>query len=185
MRVVTLWTCGTRYYAGYSAGFVEQALQESAATAKLVLDPWNDHSRRRQQERTRDRLRRQRLSPEHCEQRVARLHERLGDLRARQAELSDDAHDMAQQPTPADLTTMADRLDEIVVRGEPEKAKALLRLPIAELRVNCKTDIQPTYRVLTPDRILTAGVCETSGMERAVRCANPTVVCTHLTLLPE
>jgi hypothetical protein len=30
-----------RYYAGYSAGFVEQALKESAATAALVLDPWN------------------------------------------------------------------------------------------------------------------------------------------------
>jgi hypothetical protein len=30
-----------RYYAGYSAGFVEEALKESAATAKLVLDPWN------------------------------------------------------------------------------------------------------------------------------------------------
>lgn len=30
-----------RYYAGYSAGFVEQALKESAATANLVLDPWN------------------------------------------------------------------------------------------------------------------------------------------------
>jgi hypothetical protein len=30
-----------RYYAGYSASFVEQALRESAATAKLVLDPWN------------------------------------------------------------------------------------------------------------------------------------------------
>ena len=30
-----------RYYAGYSAGFVEHALKELAATAKLVLDPWN------------------------------------------------------------------------------------------------------------------------------------------------
>jgi hypothetical protein len=30
-----------RYYAGYSAGFVEQALKESAATARLLLDPWN------------------------------------------------------------------------------------------------------------------------------------------------
>jgi hypothetical protein len=30
-----------RYYAGYSAGFVEQALKESATTAALVLDPWN------------------------------------------------------------------------------------------------------------------------------------------------
>ena len=30
-----------RYYAGYSASFVEQALKESAAKAALVLDPWN------------------------------------------------------------------------------------------------------------------------------------------------
>ena len=30
-----------RYYAGYSAGFVEQALKEPAGTAKLILDPWN------------------------------------------------------------------------------------------------------------------------------------------------
>lgn len=30
-----------RYYAGYSAGFVEQALRKSAAMAELVLDPWN------------------------------------------------------------------------------------------------------------------------------------------------
>jgi DNA modification methylase len=30
-----------RYYAGYSAGFVEQALKESATAAALVLDPWN------------------------------------------------------------------------------------------------------------------------------------------------
>lgn len=41
-----------RYYAGYSAGFVEQALKESAATAKLVgarsLErDRNDHGRRR------------------------------------------------------------------------------------------------------------------------------------------
>lgn len=30
-----------RYYAGFSAGFVEHALKHSAATAGLVLDPWN------------------------------------------------------------------------------------------------------------------------------------------------
>jgi hypothetical protein len=30
-----------RYYAGYSASFVEQALNNSAAKARLVLDPWN------------------------------------------------------------------------------------------------------------------------------------------------
>lgn len=30
-----------RYYAGYSAGFVEQALRQLAGPAELVLDPWN------------------------------------------------------------------------------------------------------------------------------------------------
>ena len=30
-----------RYYAGYSAGFVEQALSELTDSAELVLDPWN------------------------------------------------------------------------------------------------------------------------------------------------
>jgi hypothetical protein len=30
-----------RYYAGYSASFVEQALNESPATTQLALDPWN------------------------------------------------------------------------------------------------------------------------------------------------
>jgi len=42
-------------------------------------------------------------------------------------------------------------------------AKALLRILIAELRVNGKTDIQPTYRIITPDRTHTARVCATSG----------------------
>lgn len=47
--------------------------------------------------------------------------------------------------------------------GKPEQAKALLRILIAELRVNGRHDIQPTYRVITPNRTHTAGVCATSG----------------------
>lgn len=135
-----------RYYAGYSAGFVEQALQESAATAKLVLDPWNGTgtttvvaasknvpaigfdvnpalvvvSRARLLERRQaiaaeitrtehsteryfEAFEQGRLSPERCEQRVARLSARLDDLRAQQAELADDGTDepctRPQRPT--------------------------------------------------------------------------------------
>ncbi|HXB65595.1 MAG TPA: recombinase family protein [Solirubrobacteraceae bacterium] len=115
-----------------------------------------------------------RLSPERCEQRVARLNARLDDLRAQQAELADDGTDeTAHAPTAADLAATADQLEGVIADGEPEQAKALLRILIAELRVNSKTDIQPTYRVLTPDRLLTAGVCatsekvETAGVEPA------------------
>jgi hypothetical protein len=54
------------------------------------------------------------------------------------------------EPTAADLKTVADRLDQVIASGEPEKTKALLRLLIAELRVNSRAKIQPTYNVLTP-----------------------------------
>jgi hypothetical protein len=50
----------------------------------------------------------------------------------------------------------------LIADGQPEQTKALLRLLIAELRVNSKADIQPTYRVLTSGRFVTAGVCATS-----------------------
>lgn len=104
-----------------------------------------------------------RLSPERCEQRVARLNARLDDLRAQQAELADDgAEETAHTPTAADLAATADRLERVIAQGEPGQAKALLRILIAELRVNSKTDIRPTYRVITPDRTHTAGVCATS-----------------------
>jgi hypothetical protein len=43
-----------------------------------------------------------------------------------------------------------------------EKTKALLRLLIAELRVNGKEDIVSTYNVPTPERLPVAGACATS-----------------------
>jgi hypothetical protein len=56
----------------------------------------------------------------------------------------------------------------VIAQGEPEQTKVLLRILIAELRVNSKTDIKPTYRIITPDRTHTAGVCATSGKVETV-----------------
>ncbi len=84
-----------------------------------------------------------RLSPERCEQRLTDLITRLDDLRAQQAELADNSNGTADTPTAADLAAVADRLDKVLAQGEPEQTKALLRILIAELRVNSKTDIQP------------------------------------------
>jgi len=104
-----------------------------------------------------------RLSPERCEQRIAHLNTRVDDLPAQQAELADDgADEAAHAPTTADLAAVADQIENVIAKGEPEQAKALLRILIAELRVNSKTDIQPTYRIITPDRTHTARVCATS-----------------------
>jgi len=46
-----------------------------------------------------------------------------------------------------------------------EQVKALLRLLIAELRVNGKTDIQPTYRIVAPGVCATSEKVETPGIE--------------------
>jgi site-specific DNA recombinase len=104
------------------------------------------------------------LTAERCQQRTSRLHARLQDLQAQEAELTlrtpDDA---AQPPTPAELATVAQEIERVIADAEPQQAKALLRLLIAELRVNGRHDIQPTYRVITPDRAHAAGVCATSG----------------------
>jgi sugar-specific transcriptional regulator TrmB len=114
-----------------------------------------------------------RLSPERCEQRLVRLQERLDELREKQDELASEPSDAMPEPTAADLKQVADRLDRVIASGEPEKTKALLRLLIAELRVNSKANIKPTYNVLTSGRLPTAGVCatsekvETAGIEPA------------------
>jgi hypothetical protein len=56
----------------------------------------------------------------------------------------------------ADLAALADQLEKVLAQGEPEQTKALLRILIAALRVNSKTRIEPTYRIVAP------GVCATS-----------------------
>jgi hypothetical protein len=111
-----------------------------------------------------------RLSPERCEQRVARLHARLENLHAQQVELADDDPcEAAHGPTPSDLAATASQLESVIANGEPEQAKALLRILIAELRVNGRHDIQPTYRIITPDHAATAGVCATSEKVATLR----------------
>jgi exonuclease VII small subunit len=88
-------------------------------------------------ERYLDAFERGKLAAERCDERLSRLHARLGDLRAQQAELSTSTPDEGTQaPTAADLAAIADQLDHLVAEAEPQQAKALLRLLIAELKVN-------------------------------------------------
>jgi hypothetical protein len=58
-----------------------------------------------------------------------------------------------------------DRLDKVLAQHEPEQAKALLHILIAELRVNSKTDIQPTCRIVAPGFAATSEKVETVGIE--------------------
>jgi hypothetical protein len=73
----------------------------------------------------------------------------------------------ADTPTAADLAAVADRLENVLALGKPEQTKALLRILIAELRVNSKTSIQPTYRIAAPGVCATSEKVETIGREAA------------------
>ncbi len=48
-----------------------------------------------------------------------------------------------QAPAAAELATVADKLERVVAEAEPQKAKALLRLVIEQLRVNRRGEILP------------------------------------------
>jgi exonuclease VII small subunit len=81
------------------------------------------------------------LSPERCEERLSRVEARLADLRSQEAELvlsSPDERGLA--PTAADLAAVADELERVLAEAAPPKAKALLRLLIAELKVNGRSE---------------------------------------------
>jgi hypothetical protein len=82
------------------------------------------------------------------------------------------AHELATD-TPATpdadaLRAVASQLDHTIAHGEPEQAKALLAILIAELHVNSRNEILPTYHVGAP--VVRA---PNSSVERIVRCANP------------
>lgn len=91
----------------------------------------------------------------------------VDDLRAQQAELADNSDEAPATPTSDDLAAVADRLDKVIAQGEPEQTKALLRILIAELRVNSKTSIQPTYRIVMPGVCATFEKVETARIEPA------------------
>jgi hypothetical protein len=54
-------------------------------------------------------------------------------------------------PDNADLEAVADRLERTIAEADPRQAKAVLRVLIKDLRVNARSEILPTYRIVTPE----------------------------------
>jgi hypothetical protein len=76
----------------------------------------------------------------------------LDALREQDAELAQQlAPEAATAPDRADLEVVADRLERTIAEADPRRAKALLRLLIKDLRVNGRSEILPTYRIITPE----------------------------------
>jgi Recombinase/Recombinase zinc beta ribbon domain len=91
------------------------------------------------------------LNPAHFNERLTVLKARLDALHDQDQALAHDlAADTPVTPDAAALHAVADQLDHVIEHGKPEQAKALLAIFIAELRVNSRSEILPTYRVGAP-----------------------------------
>ena len=99
--------------------------------------------------------------------RLADLQAKLDTLREQGDELAAKLADPADTFDPAALAAVADRLRDTLALGEPEQTKALLRLLIKELRVNGRSEILPTYRVVTPEVCATPSSVGAAGIEPA------------------
>jgi hypothetical protein len=108
------------------------------------------------------------LNPARFNERLSSLDASVGGLRGQDQALARDL--AADTPTTLDtaaLNAVADRLGQVIETGDPDQAKALLRILIAELRVNSRSEILPTYRVGAPVVCAQTSSVELAGLEPA------------------
>jgi site-specific DNA recombinase len=102
------------------------------------------------------------------ETRVSALEARLDALREQDAELGQQlAPQATTSPDAAELAAVADNLETTIAAADPRQAKALLRLLIKDLRVNARSEILPTYRVVTPAVCALTSSVGAAGIEPA------------------
>jgi len=105
------------------------------------------------------------LEPGQFKTRLVDLEAKLDTLREHEQVVAGQLADPAESFNPQALTTVADRLQDTLAAGEPEQTKALLRLLIKELRVNSRSEILPTYRIVTPEVCATPSSVGAPGIE--------------------
>jgi site-specific DNA recombinase len=106
------------------------------------------------------------LDASRFEKRVSGLEARLDTLRDKDAEITQQlAPQAATSPDTAELAAVADNLETTIATAEPRQAKALLRLLIKDLRVKSRSEILPTYRVVTPAVCALPSSVERTGLE--------------------
>ena len=105
------------------------------------------------------------LDPGQFKTRLSELEAKLGTLHEQERTLAARLADPAEGFDPQALARVADRLRDTLAAGEPEQTKALLRLLIKELRVNGRSEILPTYRVVAPEVCATTSSVGAPGIE--------------------
>ncbi len=141
-------------------GLIRDAIQQAAASNETDRDALAEQraslakeiSRtERAIERYQDAFEMGNLNPARFNERLSNLDARLDSLRGQDQALARDlTADTPTTPDTADLNTVADQLGQVIETGDPDQAKALLHILIAELQVNSRNEILPTYRVGAP-----------------------------------
>jgi site-specific DNA recombinase len=108
------------------------------------------------------------LDPARFKERLSALDTRLDALHGQDQTLALElAADTPTTPDTATLQAVADQLEHTIANGEPEQAKALLAILIADLRINSRTEVLPTYRVGAPVVCAPTSSVELAGLEPA------------------
>jgi site-specific DNA recombinase len=111
------------------------------------------------------------LDPARFKERLSALDARLDTLNGQDQALALElAADTPTTPNTATLHAIADRLDHVIANGEPEQAKALLAILIADLRINSRAEVLPTYRVGAPTVCAPTSSVEPTGIEPVTSC---------------
>jgi hypothetical protein len=112
------------------------------------------------------------LDPVRFKERLSTLDTRLDALQAQDQALARElATEAPTTPDTAALNAVADQLAHVIATGDSDQTKALLRILIADLHVNSRREILPTYRVGAPV------VCaQTSSMGETWQRANQTLL---------
>jgi site-specific DNA recombinase len=91
------------------------------------------------------------LDPKRFKERLSTLDARLDALHEQEQALARELG--AEAPTTPDraaLQAVADQLTGVIASGDIDQAKALLRILVADVRVNGRREVVPTYRVGAP-----------------------------------
>ncbi len=107
------------------------------------------------------------LEPAQLKTRLGKLENKLETLRERERELDEQLAGPTEALDSGAFAAVADRLRDTLALGEAEQTKALLRLLIKELRVNGRSEILPTYRIITPEVCATTSSVDPAGLEPA------------------
>jgi hypothetical protein len=111
------------------------------------------------------------LNPTRFNERLGALDVRLDALRGQDQALARElSADVPATPDRAALRAVVDHLGRVIGAGDPDRAKALLRILIAELRVNSRSEILPTYRVGAPVVCAQISSVEPTGIEPVTSC---------------